>query len=214
MVSNLHSEQLSAGLCLGQGSLLLAGPLSRYPQCHNGLAPSRSEHMCLCRSVPRGGSWYDKWEGFLYLCPLSPARHWVRVEYNIVLYRVHVPIIVKCQGNGCSLSSKDGAVIRESLDSWRQVVSPFWKWRLTTAAAPTLSLILYPSVSTSLCGHWASWYSLNLAWASSLVIIHLLPPSMRCVFLWIILMCPWWKTCCPYMEHQFYIDLCRGHGFL
>ena len=24
------------------------------------------------------------------------------------------------------------------LDSWRQVVSPFWKWRLMTAAAPTL----------------------------------------------------------------------------
>ena len=43
------------------------------------------------------------------------ARHWVRVEYNIVLYRVHVPIIVQCQGNGCSLSSKDGAVIRESV---------------------------------------------------------------------------------------------------
>ena len=115
MVSNLHSEQLSAGLCHGQGSVLLAGPLAHYPQCHNGLAPSRSEHMCLCRSVPREGSWYDKWEGFLCLRPQSPARHWVRVEYNIVLYRVHMPIIVKCQGNGCSLSSKDGAVIRESL---------------------------------------------------------------------------------------------------
>ena len=40
---------------------------------------------------------------------------WVRVEYNTVLYRIHVPIIVHYQGNGCSLSSKDGAVIRESL---------------------------------------------------------------------------------------------------
>ena len=26
-----------------------------------------------------------------------------------------MPIIVQCQGNGCSLSSKDGAVVRESL---------------------------------------------------------------------------------------------------
>ena len=73
MVSNLHSEQLSAGLCHVQGSLSLAGPLPHYPQCHNGLAPSRSEHVCLCRSVPRGGSWYDKWEGFPYLRPRSPA---------------------------------------------------------------------------------------------------------------------------------------------
>ena len=42
------------------------------------------------------------------------ARHWVRVEY-IVLYGVHVPIIVLCKGNGCSIRSKNGAVIRESL---------------------------------------------------------------------------------------------------
>ena len=28
----------------------------------------------------------------------------------------------------------------------RQVISPFWKWRFTTAAAPTLSFILDPSV--------------------------------------------------------------------
>ena len=58
MVSNLHSEQLSVGLCHYQGSLLPAGPLSHYPQCHIGLAPSRSKHMWLCRSVPRGGSLY------------------------------------------------------------------------------------------------------------------------------------------------------------
>ena len=43
------------------------------------------------------------------------AKHWVRVEYNIMLYRAHVPSIVQCQGNGWSLTSKDGAVIRESL---------------------------------------------------------------------------------------------------
>ena len=73
MVSNLHSEQLSAGLCRAHRSLLLAGPPPHYPQCHNGLAPSRSEHMCLCRSVPRGGSWCDKWEDFPYLRPQSPA---------------------------------------------------------------------------------------------------------------------------------------------
>ena len=73
VVSNLHSEQLSAGLCHGQGPPSLAGPLSHYPQCHNGLAPSRSGHMCLCHSEPRERSWYDKWEGFPYLRPQLPA---------------------------------------------------------------------------------------------------------------------------------------------
>ena len=43
------------------------------------------------------------------------ARHWVRVDYDIVLYRTHVPIVVQCQGDGCCLSSKDGTVIWESL---------------------------------------------------------------------------------------------------
>ena len=67
------------------------------------------------------------------------ARHWVRVDYDIVLYRIHVQIIVQCQGDGCRLCSNVGT------GQW-QVISPFWKWRLMTAAAPALSLILDPSV--------------------------------------------------------------------
>ena len=72
--SNLHSEQLPVGLCHGQGAPLLTGSLSRYPRCRNGLAPNRSGHGCLCRSVPRGASWYGRWDGFHYLRPQSPAN--------------------------------------------------------------------------------------------------------------------------------------------
>ena len=116
VVSSLHNEQLSAGLCHGQGSLLLAGPLSPYPQCHNSLAPSRSGHMCLCRSIPRGDSWYDKREGFPYLHPQSPANKTMSLSKigNCAL-QDPLLIVVQCQGNGSSLSSKDGAVIWESL---------------------------------------------------------------------------------------------------
>ena len=71
--TNLHSKQLWAGLCHGRGFIFLAGPLTHFPQCHNGLAPCRSGRMCFCRSMPRGGSWYDKWEGFMYLRLQSPA---------------------------------------------------------------------------------------------------------------------------------------------
>ena len=42
------------------------------------------------------------------------ARHWVRVDYDIALYRIHVPITVQCQCDGCCLSSKDGTAIWES----------------------------------------------------------------------------------------------------
>ena len=42
------------------------------------------------------------------------ARHFVSVDYNIVLYRIHMPIVGQCQGDGCCLSSKYGTVIWES----------------------------------------------------------------------------------------------------
>ena len=73
VASNLQSGQSLVGLCHGQGSPLLAGPLSHSPLCHNGLAPSRSGHKCLCRSMPRGDSWSGKWEGCQYICLQLPA---------------------------------------------------------------------------------------------------------------------------------------------
>ena len=53
VASNLHSEQLSAGPCHGQGSCLLAGPQSHYPQSQNGLAPSRGGHVSLSLNSQR-----------------------------------------------------------------------------------------------------------------------------------------------------------------
>ena len=74
MASNLYSELSSVGQCHGQGSPLLAGPLSHSPECHYGLAPSRSGHECLCRSMPRGDPQSGKWEGCQYLRPQLPAN--------------------------------------------------------------------------------------------------------------------------------------------
>ena len=96
--------------CHGQCTPLLAGPLSRYPQYHNGLAPSKSGHGCLCRSVLRGGSWYFR-EGFQYLRSQSPASK--TLSQSRLQHRA-VPMIVQCQGDGLSLSSKHSAVIWES----------------------------------------------------------------------------------------------------
>ena len=55
-------------------------------------------------------------EGIFHIFTINhqQARHRIRLEYNIMHYRIHVPIIVQSQGNGCSLSSIDDAVIRES----------------------------------------------------------------------------------------------------
>ena len=66
------------------------------------------------------------------------TRHWVRVDYYIVMNWTHVSVIVQGQSDGCSVSSKDGAIVWQSLDSWQQAVSPSRKWWLMAAAAPTL----------------------------------------------------------------------------
>ena len=42
------------------------------------------------------------------------AGHWVRVDYYIMVNGAHVSVIVQCQSDGCSLSSKDGAVVWQS----------------------------------------------------------------------------------------------------
>ena len=59
------SEHLSVGLSLGWGSLLLVGPPFHFPQ----LVSSRNEHMCLCHSITRTGSWYGKSKGSRGLNP-------------------------------------------------------------------------------------------------------------------------------------------------
>ena len=117
MVSNLHNEQLPAGLCHhGQGSLChlvhylitLNATLARHPAEADTCAfvpqcPKEAHDTCMTNErVFR-----------LFALNRLPARHRVGVEYNIVRYEIHVPVFVQCQGNGCRLSSKDGAVILE-----------------------------------------------------------------------------------------------------
>ena len=42
------------------------------------------------------------------------AGHRVRVDHHITVNWAHVLVIVQCQGDGCILSSKDGAVVWQS----------------------------------------------------------------------------------------------------
>ena len=64
-------------------------------------------------------------------------------------------------------------------DNWLKVVTPLWEWWWMTAAAPTLSLSyicqlrLHHVVLEHRDTHWI------LAWASSLLIMHLPTHSMR-----------------------------------
>ena len=115
MISNFHREHLPMGLCSGRGCLLLVGRLFESPQYHINLVSSRNEHVCLCHSKTRGGSWCDKWKvlsAFAFNWPQT--GHKVRINDYIVPDWLHVPIIVQCQSDACSLSSNDGAAVWQS----------------------------------------------------------------------------------------------------
>ena len=83
------------------------------------------------------------------------ARHWVRVDYDAVLYRINVPIIVQCQCGVCYLSSKDSAVVWEpfgqlaasrrhhALVNLRYVSVNFSMWSLSIAILSELGLSLF-----------------------------------------------------------------------
>ena len=102
------------------------------------------------------GRWYGKWEDVLYLNP----QHDIESE----LVTTFCCTGSMCQGDGCSLSSKDGAVTREYFG------------RL---AAGWLN-ILEMAVDDHCCAHWFNHRSIsvdvimcsssidNLAWASPL----------------------------------------------
>ena len=100
------------------------------------------------------------------VCPIFAlnclqAKHWVRVEYNIVLYRIAG--IVQCQVNGCSLSSKDGTVIRES---FRQLSAG----RITILEMAVDRCCPHPLVNLrTVCVNWIRWLPLDLTDKSTLV---------------------------------------------
>ena len=42
------------------------------------------------------------------------AGHWISLDYYILMNWTHVPVVVQHQTDGCSISSKDGAVVWQS----------------------------------------------------------------------------------------------------
>ena len=142
------------------------------------------------------------------------ARHWVRVNYSIVLYRIHVPMIVQCQGDGRSLSSKNGAVTWESFGQLAASRLTILEMAINDCCCPH-SLINLRSIGVDFIMWSTSSVIFNLARASSLVIIHLITLSMRLCLLGS-------YSCVPggrpawYIQgtDHFCINLGRGQSFL
>ena len=71
-------------------------------------------------------------------------------------YRIHVPIIVQCQGNGCSLSSKGGAVIQESFGQLKG-------WILKGLKVPLHVITMHPMRNMIMKGQAITFWKAYLA---------------------------------------------------
>ena len=142
------------------------------------------------------------------------ARHWVRVDYDIVLYRIHVPIIVQCQCDCCCLSSKDGTVIWEFFGQLAASRLTILEMAVDDRCCPH-SLVNLRSVSVdfimwSLSIGILSEFGLSLL-SSDHTFAH---PFNEAVSPRIVLMCSWREGWCPQGADRFYVNLCRYHGLL
>ena len=142
------------------------------------------------------------------------ARHWVRIDYDIMLYRIHVLIIVKCQCDCCCLSSKDATVIWEVCGQRSAIRLTILEMAVDDCCCPH-SLVNLRSVS----GDFIMW-SLSIAILSE---FDLSPfscdhafadPFSEAVSLRFVFMCSWRKGWCLQGADRFYVNLCRYHGFL
>ena len=74
------------------------------------------------------------------------AGYWVRVDYYIMVNRIHVPVIVQCQIDGCSINSKDGAVVWQSFRAMAVGCLTILEMEVDDCSWPPLSFIFEPSV--------------------------------------------------------------------
>ena len=112
VLSNLHNGHLPEGWCHGQGSpspafISLYATMAWYPAETN---------MCnfVTQQPEEVHDMANKRVLSVFTFNRLQAGYSVRVDYYIVVDWAHVLVIVQCQCDGCSLSSKDGAVVWQS----------------------------------------------------------------------------------------------------
>ena len=141
------------------------------------------------------------------------TRHWVRVDYYIVMNWTHVSVIVQCQSDGCSLSSKDGAIVWQSFGQLAAGCLTILEMAVDDRHCPH-SLIHFGAICVnfimwSLCFMILIEFSLGFFSGD-----HTFAHSFNeVVSLGIVIVRSWWKAGCPQGADQFSQSwLWLGHG--
>ena len=133
-------------VCLGQGSLLLLGPLFHFPQCHNDLVSSRNEHVCPCHSMTKAGSWFGGQKGSRCLHFQLPTNS--TLSQSRLLHRDGLD---PCVGN----SSAPEWLLKPRLQRWCCCLAVFWTvgGRLSQHCGNGSWWSLLPALSRSFWSH-------------------------------------------------------------
>ena len=119
----------------------------------------------------------------------------------------HISVVVQCQSNGCSLSSKDGAVVWQSFGQLAAGCLTILEMTIDDRCCPH-SLVHFGAIGLnfimwSLCFMILIELSLSF-WSGD----HTFAYSFNeVVYLWIIIVRSWWIAWCPQGADQFSIDL-------
>ena len=140
--------------------------------------------------------------------------YWIRVDYYIVMNWTYVSVIVQCQSDGCSLSSKDGAVVWQSFGQLAAGCLTILEMAVDDRRCPD-SLVHFGAISVnfimwSLCFTVLIEFSLGF-FSGDHSFAH---TFNKVVSLGIVIMRSRWKAGCPQGADQLSTDLCRGHGCL
>ena len=143
----------------------------------------------------------------------SKTRHWVRVDYYIMMNWTHVSVIVQCQSDGFSLSSKDGAIVWQSFGQLvagcLTILEMAVDDRRCAHSLIHFGVICVNFIVWSLC--FMILIEFSLGFSGDHTFAHFFN---EVVSLGIVIVRSWWKAGFPQGTDKFGIDLCGGHGSL
>ena len=177
-----------------------------------GIQQKRTCVPLLLNNQSRFMIWHKRFLG-VFTRNCLQTRHWARVDYFIVMNWTHVMVIVQCQSDGCSLSSKYGAIVWQSFGQLAAGCLTILEMAVDDRRCPH-SLIHFGAICVNFI-MWSLCFVILIEFSLGFSGDHTFAHSFNeVVSLGVVIVRSWWKAGCPQGADQLGIDPCGGHGCL
>ena len=128
----------------------------------------------------------------------------------------HAPVVVQCQTDGCSLSSKDGAVVWQSFAQLAAGCLTFLEMAVDDCRCPHI-LVHFGVISGVNFIVWSLYFTIVIELSLGFLFgEYTCAHPLNDVFLGTLFVRSWWNAGCPHGQTNSALisALCRGHGCL